>query len=123
MILESEVESSFFRASAAAVIPAQQQTGAVMKAQAQHLEVVSGNTESRGVIREFGVGHSIVGLMVVVFALALGTAQWLRSGGDTAALSAAPQESLVSNTAEQFVYFPAQYVNQATESTEHIQGF
>ena len=112
-----------FRASAAAVIPAQQQTGAVMKAQAQHLEVVSANTESRGVIREFGVGHRIVGPIVVLIALVLGAAQWLHSGGDGAAPSAAQQAPAVGNSAPQFEYFPAQYVNQATESTEHIQGF
>lgn len=80
-------------------------------------------TATRRIINEFSAGHRIVGLTVVLVVVMLGTAQWMQSSRDTATLDSAQQESQVSNAAEQFVYFPGQYVNQATEPTEHIQAF
>lgn len=94
-----------------------------MTTRENHLEIGSGNTKSGHVINEFGVGHRIVGPIVVLIALVLGAVQWMQTGRDAAAPSAAQQESQVSNPAEPFVSFHAQYVNQGTEVPEHIEAF
>jgi hypothetical protein len=38
-------------------------------------------------------------------------------------LTAADRETTPTETSESFSYFPAQYVNRATEASEHIQAF
>lgn len=94
-----------------------------MNARKSGLEDVSSNTQSRRIISEFGAGHRVVGLLVVLIALVLGIGQWMEYGRDATVLSAAQQEPAVRSTAAQFEYFPAQYVNQATEISEHIGAF
>lgn len=94
-----------------------------MNAREDLLTVSNGDTESNQVINDFGVRIRLVGPIILLVALMLGTAHWAQSSGDAAANTPAQQESHLSNTAAQFEYFPAAYVNQATEREEHIQAF
>lgn len=79
--------------------------------------------KSKRVISESSASRRIVGPIVVFVALAFGTAQWVQSGSDAAAVDPARQALEVSDTAGQFEYFPARYTNQAKQPEEHIQAF
>ena len=68
-------------------------------------------------------GHRVTALVVVLAVALLAAAHWVKSGQSDSQsnVSARPVED--SNASTEFIYFPAQYVNQATEPTEHIQAF
>jgi hypothetical protein len=87
------------------------------------LTVNNGDTELRDTINDFGLRHRIVGPIVLLVALMLGTAQWAHSPGDAAAVEPGQQQSTVNNTAAPFEYFPAAFVNQAQQYEDHIQAF
>jgi hypothetical protein len=65
----------------------------------------------------------VVSMAVIVAALLLGAAVG-RVLPTTAATGATAQSAApASQATEPFVYFPSQYVNQATEVEEHIQAY
>jgi hypothetical protein len=74
-------------------------------------------------IHEISQHHRTFGSILIIVALALGTAQWVQSSVDATAADAAQRISPVSPAAGQFEYFPSQYVNQAKQAEEHIQAF
>ena len=74
-------------------------------------------------IIEFGTGHRIAGLIVLVVVAMLGTMQWMNSGNSTAALASAQQQAPADNAPASVPYFPAQYVNQATQAEKQIESF
>ena len=71
-------------------------------------------------INEFSTGHRIAGLIVLVVVAMLGTVQWMHAGS---ASDSAQQGSPASDAPAPFEYFPAQYVNQATQPEKHIESF
>lgn len=74
-------------------------------------------------INEFGTMHRIAGLIVLFVVAMFGAMQWMHSGSDAATFDSAQQESPGSNVPTPVEYFPAQYVNQATQPEKHIQAF
>jgi len=70
--------------------------------------------------KEFGPGHHIAGLIVLVVVATLGSLQLIHPGSN-AALDPAQQQA--SNAPASVEYFPAQYVNQATQPEKHIETF
>jgi hypothetical protein len=64
-------------------------------------------------VNEFGSGHRIAGLIVLLVVAIFGTMQWMHSGSNAATLDSAQQESPVGSAPTAVEYFPAQYVNQA----------
>ena len=69
--------------------------------------------------KEFGPGHHIAGLIVLVVVATLGSLQLIHPGS-SAALDSAPQ---ANNAPAAVEYFPAQYVNQATQPEKPIETF
>ena len=69
--------------------------------------------------KEFGPGHHIAGLIVLVVVATLGSLQLIHPGS-SAALDFAQQ---ASNAPAAVEYFPAQYVNQATQPEKQIETF
>jgi len=78
---------------------------------------------TRRTIYEFSTGHRIAGLIVLVVVAMLGTVQWMHSGSSAAALEPARQQAQADNAPASVPYFPAQYVNQATQAEKHIESF
>ena len=74
-------------------------------------------------IIEFGTGHRIAGLIVLVVVAMVGTMQWMHSGSSVAALDSAQPQAPADNAPASVPYFPAQYVNQATQAEKHIESF
>ena len=64
---------------------------------------------------------SVVVIVFALLALAVTGQLMLDVAGDQG--SAAPQTTENPNTSAEFVYFPGQYENQASEATQHIQAF
>ena len=67
------------------------------------------------------MSNRIAALAIALAVVSLAAASGPRpeaTEGQYALVAAAP-----SNGSSEFVYFPSQYVNQATESSEHIQAF
>jgi len=61
---------------------------------------------------------------MVVLAVALVTAaHWVKSGQADSQSNTSARPAEDPNASTEFVYFPGQYVNQATEPTEHLQAF
>jgi len=69
--------------------------------------------------KEFGPGHHIAGLIVLVVVATLGSLQLIHPGS-SAALDSAQQ---ANNAPVAVKYFPAQYVNQATQPEKQIETF
>ncbi len=65
---------------------------------------------------EFGTSHRIGGLIVLFVVATFGAIQLMHSGSNAAALDPAQQVSPGGNGPTPVEYFPAQYVNQATQS-------
>lgn len=63
-----------------------------------------------------------IGASFVLLTLTIGAAQLETSGG-SAAMAARDQGSNVSVSVGEFEYFPAQYLNRATELDDPIQAF
>jgi len=78
---------------------------------------------TRRTINEFGTGHRIAGLIVLVVVAMLGTMQWMHLGSSAAAPDSAQQQAPADNAPVSVPYFPAQYVNQATQAEKHIESF
>lgn len=60
---------------------------------------------------------------IILVLAAIAAASWVNVDQVRSQGSAEAKASEVSSTRAEFVYFPAQYVNQATEPSEHIQAF
>ena len=74
-------------------------------------------------INEFGSGHRIAGLIVLLVVAIFGTMQWRHSHSDVAMLDSQQQASPAGDAPTPVEYFPAQYVNQATQPEKHIESF
>lgn len=74
-------------------------------------------------IHEFGSGHRIAGVIVLVIVAMFGAMQWTHSGTSAAAPDSVPQQAQADYAASTVPYFPAQYVNQATQPEKHIESF
>ena len=72
---------------------------------------------------EFGISHRIGGLIVLFVVATFGAIQLMHSGSKAAALDSARQQAPAGNVQSQVEYFPAQYVNQATQPEKHIESF
>ena len=72
--------------------------------------------------KEFGPGHHIAGLIVLVVVATLGSLQLIHPGSNAAALDSA-QHQQANNAPASVEYFPAQYVNQATQPEKQIETF
>jgi len=72
---------------------------------------------------EFGASHRIGGLIVLFVVATFGAIQLMHSGSNTAAVDPAQQVSPGSDVPTPVEYFPAQYVNQATQAEKHIESF
>lgn len=68
-------------------------------------------------------GHRITALVIVLAVVSLAAASGTRPGVAGSQNSAALEMAVNPNASAGFVYFPGQYVNQATEAAEHIQAF
>ena len=64
-----------------------------------------------------------VALTLLLLVALLAAANWLVPGVPGNQGSAASLAVAAPPAREEFVYFPAQYLNQATEPTEHLQAF
>lgn len=73
--------------------------------------------------KEFGSGHRIAGLIVLVVVATLGSMQLIHPGSSTAAFDPAQQRQQASDAPASVEYFPAQYVNQATQPERQIETF
>ena len=89
----------------------------------QHLSIipsaVDGNVPFQSPARGRGIGVAAVAVVIVLLGAAVGGSLSPKSGTDAPAQHVA----LAPEPTQEFVYFPAQYVNQATEVEEHIQAF
>ena len=74
-------------------------------------------------INEFGTSYRIAGLIVLVVVAIFGAAQWVHSDKSAAALDSSQQQVPAGNLQSRVEYFPAQYVNQATQPEKHIESF
>ena len=74
-------------------------------------------------IKEFGAGHRIAGVIVLVIVVMLGAMQWMHSGSSLAVPDSAQQRPQADNMPAAVPYFPAQYVNQATQTEKQIESF
>ena len=74
-------------------------------------------------INEFGTSHRIAGLIALFVVAMFGAAQWLHPGGSVATTDSVQQQTPPSHAQSQVEYFPAQYVNQATQLEKHIEAF
>lgn len=69
------------------------------------------------------VGDRITALVIVLVLVSLAAASGMKLDLAGSQSSAAPRTAENPNASAEFVYFPGQYVNQASEPTEHIQAF
>ena len=71
--------------------------------------------------KEFGPGHHIAGLIVLAV-VAFGSLQFFHPGSNTAAFDFAQQQQS-DNAPAPVEYFPAQFVNQATQPERQTETF
>lgn len=93
-----------------------------MKTGENRLRVVEGNGMQRvewSRKRRLQIIAAVVGLTVLL----AGGAQWAQRGAGPAPQAAAQPKAAAQAEPAAIDYFPAQYVNQATEVEEHIQAF
>jgi hypothetical protein len=69
--------------------------------------------------KEFGPGHHIAGLIVLVVVATLGSLQFIHPG--SSAVFDSVQQA--NNAPVAVEYFPAQYVNQATQPERQTETF
>ena len=74
-------------------------------------------------IKEFGSTHRIAGLIALVLVAAFGAMQLMHSGSSAAAPDSVQAQAPAGNIPSKVEYFPAQYVNQATQAEKHIEAF
>ena len=85
----------------------------------QHLSVIAGAPGGESSQQAHAPRRDVAIAVIVAAVLLLGGAFSTRSEVDAAAHSVSP----APEPTEGFVYFPSQYVNQATEVEEHVQAF
>ena len=73
--------------------------------------------------KEFGPGHHIAGFIVVVVFATLGSLQFFHTGSSATAFDFAQQRQQSDTAPAPVEYFPAQFVNQATQPEKHIESF
>lgn len=84
-------------------------------------EFFFGNTKR--FFKEFGPSHHIAGLVVLVVVATLGSMQFFHPGSNAAAFDFAQQPQLADSAPAPVEYFPAQFVNQATQPEKPIDTF
>ncbi len=94
-----------------------------MSKQHSSLSGITGNGNVIPFIPARNAGHRIIALVVVLALASLAAAYGMRSDLAGSQSSMPIQATENPNASTESVYFPAQYVNQATEPTEHIQAF
>ena len=93
-----------------------------MKATDKGLKVIHSNS-ARDINRFPTSRLQIVAAAVGLAVLLVGGARWSHHDKGTAQEASAQPEAAAQAEPTTFDYFPAQYVNQATEKEEHIQAF
>jgi len=78
---------------------------------------------TKRVIQEFGSGHRVAGVIVLVILATFGAMQWMHSGASVAVPNSGQQQAQADNAPASVPYFPAQYVNQATQAEKPIDSF
>ncbi|MEO8442312.1 MAG: hypothetical protein ABI547_07480 [Betaproteobacteria bacterium] len=73
--------------------------------------------------KEFGPGHHIAGLIVLVVVATFGSLQFFHPGSHAATFDFAQQQQQANDAPVLFEYFPAQFVNQATQPEKPIETF
>jgi hypothetical protein len=96
----------------------------MMNTDSHHFRVISGAADdgSSDHLHTARHGPSVAALVVMALVLLIGTINGTFSGNsivDTVVHSATP----APGPTEEVVYFPSQYINQATKIEEHIQAF
>jgi len=74
-------------------------------------------------LKEFGHSHRIAGLFALFVVAMFGAAHWLYAGSSVATTDSAQQRPPADNMPASVPYFPAQYVNQATQAEKQIESF
>lgn len=69
------------------------------------------------------VSHRITALVIALAVISLAAATGTRPDAAGSQDSTALETAANPNASTAFVYFPGQYVNQATEPSEHIEAF
>lgn len=93
-----------------------------MKTHQQRFSVIHSNNADPAVPAR-NTGLRITALVVVLAVALLAAANWVKSDQADNQSSSSVRPADDPNSSSDFVYFPGQYVNQATEPTEHIQAF
>ncbi len=94
-----------------------------MSKQRSFLSGFTGNSNVVSLVPTRKVSHRVIALVIVIAVLSLAAASGTRpdvAGGQN---STAPGTAGNPNASTEFVYFPGQYVNQATEPSEQIEAF
>lgn len=94
-----------------------------MSKQHSFLSRLTGNGNVIPIIPARNAGHQIIAMVVVVALVSLAAAYGMRPDLAGSQSSTPLQTAGNPNASTEFVYFPAQYVNQATETSEYIQPF
>lgn len=93
-----------------------------MKTHQQRFSVIHSNNADPTVPAR-NSGYRIAALAVVLAVTLLAAPNWVKPDQTGSQSGAAAKPAEDPNASTEFVYFPGQYVNQATESTEHVQAF
>ena len=78
---------------------------------------------ARRALDRFSTSHRIAGLIAVIVVAMFGAAQWVHSSRGDLSSDAAQSQGAAWNVQSHVEYFPAQYVNQATQPEKHIETF
>lgn len=92
------------------------------KTQQNHVTVVRAK-DGEPAVPARNMGHRIAALAVVLAVALFAAANWPKSNQPDSPSNPSPTLAEDPDSSAGFIYFPAQYVNQATEPTEHIQAF
>ena len=68
-------------------------------------------------------GHRTAALLIALAVALVAVAGWVKPEQAVNQSSSASAPAANPDAASEFVYFPSQYVNQATEPSDHIQAF
>jgi hypothetical protein len=94
-----------------------------MNAQPNHAAEIEGVKESGAHQREARSTRLFVAPLLVLFVILLMISAWVELEGVAESSGAALSTPAAAVSVPQVEYFPSGYVNQATETTEHIQAF
>jgi hypothetical protein len=84
--------------------------------------IVHDNQASRGPRAGPGGGRTLA-LVIAVLAALFAIANWMQPGPPARQATSDAIAAEQPDARSEFVYYPSQYTNQATEATEHIQAF